>query len=77
MPTTKGHTEAALRRKIEWLKKKNLGFEYRTPILYSRDDIERFLLEGKSLRQVAKIVGCSAYPVQVVRKELVKQGKIK
>lgn len=46
------------------------GNRYRVPKIYDRNEIAELVLKGLSNSQIAKIVGCSTWPVQVVRKQL-------
>lgn len=49
----------------------------RVPKVYDRDSISRLLRAGLSIGQVAKVIGCSHWPVQQVRQRLVADGILK
>lgn len=67
-----GHLRAArLRRLIRQQQKATM---YVSPKLYDREEIKSLLLSGLSLTAVSKIVGCSIWPIQVVKKELERNG---
>jgi uncharacterized protein YerC len=42
--------------------------------IYDRTEIARLLGQGISIRQIARIIGCSTWPVQIVRKQMKNGG---
>ena len=69
-----GHIRAANNRKkvISGCKQS----KYKVPMLYDREKIKELLTKGLSLSAVAKIIGCSTWPVQVVNKEMKSKGEL-
>lgn len=70
---TNGHYRAAMLRKLVRQQQKG---PYKVPVVYDHEAIRDCLLRGLSLSATAKEIGCSNWPVQVVRKELIQMGLI-
>lgn len=50
------------------------GITYQSTKIYDYDRIATLLSEGHTIRAVAEKVGCSAWPVQCVKKRLKENG---
>ena len=75
MPTTKKQIEVMEKRKEKWAEIKDSGTKYKTPMVYDRSKIAEMLVDGKTLREISKIIGCSQFTVSTVKKELKKKNQ--
>ncbi len=71
------YRRTAIKRRQICDEARDRGEPIRNPRVYNREAMIELLLDGLSIKEVAKMVGCSIGPVKLAKQEMVRKGRKK